>query len=224
MTPPFDTSTASASERSSRGAFITFEGVEGAGKSTQLDHLEKYLNAKGYDVLVTREPGGTQLGEAIRSLLLDPGNAEMSATAELFLYQAARAQHVAELIRPALEAGTVVLCDRFSDSTTAYQGAGRGVPLADVARLHAMTTGGTSPALTVVIDVPAEVGLARASQAGHPDRIERESVAFHERVRAGFLQLAELEPERVKVVNGNRPVDAVAAEVVALVDGLLGGA
>lgn len=208
-------------KRLSHGVFITFEGVEGSGKSTQIERLRQYLGSMGYAVVVTREPGGTPIAEAIREVLLDPANSGMCPAAELLLYEAARAQHVDELIRPALEASKVVLCDRFADSTTAYQGAGRGLTPEILSRLHEIATGGMRPDLTVVIDVPAEVGLARARHAGAVDRIEAESIAFHERVREGFLGLAKAEPERVKVVDGNRTIEEVRAEIVGLVDALL---
>lgn len=203
------------------GLFITIEGVEGCGKSTQVERLRQYLATRGYEVEVTREPGGTPIAEAIREILLDPAYSAMGAATELLLYEAARAQHVDERIRPALEAGKVVLCDRFADSTTAYQGAGRGLPEDAVFRLHEIATRGVWPRLTIVIDVPVEEGLQRATRDGASDRIEREMPAFHERVRAGYLRLAEREPERVRVVDGTRSIDAVAADIRALVDDLL---
>ena len=203
-----------------RGLFITFEGGEGCGKSTQLSLLQDYLESKGYEVLATREPGGTPLAEAIRALLLDPANEALSPVAELLLYEAARAQHAAERIVPALEAGKIVLSDRFYDSTTAYQGTGRGLPRDDLVRLHAIATKGLQPDLTIVIDVPADLGLARATQDG-PDRIEREMIDFHERVRAGFIRIAQEEPERVKLVDGTNSVGEVAAAIRGNVDALL---
>ncbi len=203
-------------------AFITFEGVEGCGKSTQIERLRDHLESKGYTVDVTREPGGTPIAEAIRNVLLDPANGTMSAVAELLLYEAARAQHVEERIRPALEAGKIVLCDRFADSTTAYQGAGRDLPREVVQELHRIATRGTWPNLTIVIDLPAEEGLGRSCGARRRDRIEREPLEFHQRVREGFLELARREPERVKVVDGMPPVDDVAAAISKLVEVLLG--
>jgi dTMP kinase len=201
--------------------FITFEGVEGCGKSTQIARLETDLISRGHDVVVTREPGGTPIAEAIRRVLLDPVHDGMTPVAELLLYEAARAQHVAERIRPALNAGRIVLSDRFADSTTAYQGAGRGVSHAWMKQLHEIATGGLNPDLTIVIDIAAEAGLARATQGG-PDRIEREAIEFHERVRAEFLRLAEEEPDRVKVVDGARSIDAIAAEIRGLVERVVG--
>ena len=201
-----------------KGFFITIEGIEGCGKSTQIALLREHLEKRGHAVEVTREPGGTPLAEAIRGLLLDPANDAMAPTTELLLYSAARAQHIAERIRPALEAGCIVLCDRFADSTTAYQGAGRALSADIVSTLHRIATQGTWPNLTIVLDVPAEEGLARASRRTPSDRIEQEPLAFHERVRAAFLQLAEQEPARVKVVDGTASIDAVALAMKELVD------
>ncbi len=203
------------------GVFITVEGVEGCGKSTQIALLKKYLESAGRDVVVTREPGGTPIAETIRGILLDPENAELSPVAEAFLYAAARAQHVDEFIRPALGAGNVVLSDRFADSTTAYQGAGRALAADTIRTLHAIATRGTWPELTIVVDVPVEEGLARAAHGNELDRIEREPLEFHQRVREGFLAIARSEPERVHVIDGTQPVDAVAAAIRDLVKGLL---
>jgi dTMP kinase len=204
-----------------KGIFITFEGGEGCGKTTQLALLREYLESRGRAVEVTREPGGTPVAESIRELLLDPANTAIGATTELLLYEAARAQHVDERIRPALDAGCIVLCDRFADSTTAYQGAGRCLPPEIVHRLHEIATRGVWPQLTIVIDLPVEEGLRRVRKYRESDRIERETVAFHERVREGFLELSRLEPDRVRVVDGAQPVDAVAADIRALTDPLL---
>ncbi len=207
-----------------RGVFITFEGVEGCGKSTQAALLCEHLESKGFSVVCTREPGGTPISEAIRRVLLDPAHGTMVAAAELLLYAAARAQHVGERIRPALDAGGVVICDRFADSTTAYQCAGRGLGHDVVAQLHGIATGGLRPDITFVIDVPAALGLARAAKTGMPDRIEREQLAFHERVRGEFLRLASKEPDRIQIVDGTRDVQTVAAMICERVDTLLEGA
>ena len=202
-----------------KGLFITMEGVEGCGKTTQTALLRDYLSGLGRDVLVTREPGGTAIGEAIRAILLDRAHVAMSAWAELLLYAAARAQHVDEVIRPALAAGRIVLCDRFADSTTAYQGGGRALPSESIERLHEIAIRGVWPDLTLVIDVPPEEGLARARRA--LDRIESEPPSFHERVREAFCELARREPDRVKLVSGLQPVERVAAAVRTHVDALL---
>ena len=184
--------------------------------------LKVYLESNGHAVLATREPGGTPVAESIRALLLDPANDALSPVAELLLYEAARAQHTSERILPAIEAGKIVLSDRFYDSTTAYQGAGRGLPPEDLERLHLIATNDLRPDLTIVIDIPADVGLARATRGGS-DRIERETLGFHERVRAGFLRIAQAEPERVKRVDGTGSVEAVAAAIREIVDALLHG-
>lgn len=204
-----------------RGLFITFEGIEGCGKTSQVDLLKANLEAKGSKVEVTREPGGTPISEAIREILLDPTHAELSPIAELLLYQASRAQHVSERIRPALDGGTIVVCDRFYDSTTAYQGAGRGLPRQDLKRLHTLATGGLSPDLTILIDLDAETGLTRVKNARESDRMEQESLIFHNRVREGFLKLADQESDRIKVVDGGPPQEVIAAEIMQLVTPLL---
>lgn len=206
--------------RSHAGTFITFEGVEGSGKSTQLGLLAKRLELADVHVRCLREPGGTAVGEAIRTILLDPQHLGLDARAELLLYEASRAQLVAEVIEPALQAGDVVLCDRFFDSTTAYQGYARGLPLEEVARLNEAATGALIPDLTVVIDVDPALVLERACDAsGAPDRLELEDVAFHQRVREGFLAIARVEPQRVVVVEGEGPVEVVAERVFDAVRG-----
>ena len=204
-----------------KGAFITVEGVEGCGKTTQTERLCEYLRRKGREVVATREPGGVPIAEALRTVLLDPGNKTMSAVTELLLYAAARAQHVDELIRPALDRGAVVVCDRFADSTTAYQGAGRGLPFDVIETLHRIAARDTWPDLTIVLDVPPEQGLARTAHAGPFDRVEEEPLAFHQRVREEFLQIAQREPGRVKVLDGTRTADEVFSDIEDLVDRLL---
>ena len=204
-----------------QGALITFEGIEGCGKSTQTHLLSRHLEADGHNVVVTREPGGTPIAENIREILLDPANEAMDPLTELLLYEAARAQHVAERIRPAIEAGSVVVCDRFFDSTTAYQGAGRNLPNIDLEMLHALATGGLSPDLTILLDLPVEAGLKRATSAGSPDRIEAESVEFHQRVRQGFLDLAERNPVRIRTLDATGTPEDIAIHVSGLVDPVL---
>ena len=196
------------------GFFITFEGIEGGGKTTQLHRLAERLRAEGVEVVVTREPGGDPLAEAIRQLLLDPANAPIAPAAELLLYAAARAQHVALVIRPALVSGRIVLCDRFSDSTEAYQGGGRGVDAETLRMLHLLAADGLMPDLTLLFDLDPETGLTRAGcRAKGPDRIEGEDITFHRKVRAAFLEAARRDPARFRVIDASLDVDAVADAV-----------
>lgn len=196
-----------------RGVFITFEGPEGSGKTTQLRLLAPWLAEQGYPVLTTREPGGTPIGEAIRTVLHDPAHREMHPRAEILLYSASRAQHVAQLIRPALAEGRVVLCDRYYDSTYAYQGYGRGL---DLATLRAITTFATDhlvPDLTVFLDVPSELGLQRRRASGPLNRLDQETLDFHQRVREGYLALMAQEPQRWVLIPAEDPLDAVQARL-----------
>jgi dTMP kinase len=207
------------------GVFITFEGAEGVGKTTQIGHATAHLRARGIEPLVTREPGGTPIAEKIRSLVLEPGQGPVAATTELLLMFAARASHVAAVIRPALEAGRCVLCDRFTDATEAYQGGGRGVSSDAIRALAGIAHPGLQPDLTIVFDAPAEVADARlAGRGSNHDRIEAEGAAFFGRVRAAYLAIAAREPERVRVVDATRPEADVAASVAALLDAAVGGA
>ncbi len=192
-----------------RGCFITLEGGEGAGKSSNLDFVRRFLEQHGREVLVTREPGGTPLGESIRELLLDRHNSTISDDTELLLMFAARAQHLAQLIRPALERGEWVLCDRFTDATYAYQGGGRGIPRERIAQLEQWVQQGLQPDLTLLLDIPVGEGLARAGRRSTPDRFEQEQVAFFERVRAAYLHQAQRYPERYRVVDASRPLEQV---------------
>lgn len=203
--------------------FITIEGIEGAGKSTQAARLADALRRAGREVVLTREPGGTELGRTLRRLLLDEPVLEPMAETELLLYLADRSEHVGRLIRPALEKGAVVVADRFSDSTVAYQAYGRGLPEEDVRRLDRFARAGLLPALTFVLDVPAEVGLARAQAAGPADRLEREPLEFHERVRSGFRAIAAAEPERVVLLDGTREMDVLGRMIAERTQALLSG-
>ncbi len=208
------------------GVFITFEGPEGSGKSTQIRLLAAYLRAHGHRVLTTREPGGTPIGDQIRAVLHDVRNTEMVPEAEILLYSASRAQLVAQAIRPALQEGTIVLSDRFADSTMAYQGYGRGLSLTALRQITAFATGGLEPDLTIFLDCPVREGLRRKQQAlqrgeGEWNRLDQEAEAFHQRVRQGYLQLAAAEPGRWRVIDAARPVPQVQAEVQAAVNALL---
>lgn len=202
------------------GLFITLEGPEGAGKSTQVQRLRAWLEGLGRTVVVTRNPGGTAIGAQIRQVLLDPANMAMTPLAELMLYAADRAQHVAEVVRPALAAGHVVLCDRYSDSTLAYQGYGRGLDLTLLRGLNAMATEDLRPDLTLLLDLAPEVGLARIAATRASDRLEHEALAFHQRLREGYLALAAEAPDRFWVVAADQPEADVHAALRVGVESL----
>lgn len=204
----------------SRGLFLTFEGPEGAGKSTQVRLLVNHLEAQGARVTVTREPGGTPTAEAIREVLIGGRAQAMSDICELLLMLAGRADHVAGRIRPALAEGQVVICDRFVDSTVAYQGGARGLDRSRIDELNRFVCEGAWPDLTILLDLPPEVGLRRASIYG-ADRIEQEGMEFHRRVRQAYLDLAESDPSRIVVVDADRDQDAVQADLRAAVDAAL---
>jgi dTMP kinase len=203
-----------------RGRLISFEGGEGAGKSTVIAAVAAELDARGLEVLVTREPGGTPVGEAIRALLLDPAHPTLAAETELLMMFSSRAQLVRESIRPALARGLWVLTDRFTDASFAYQGGGRGLDSGIIADLERWAAG-IKPDLTLLLDVPVDVGLERARERGGTDRIEAESLAFFERVRAAYRARAAVEPERIRIVDATRPPAQVAADVLAAVQPLL---
>jgi dTMP kinase len=205
-----------------RGAFITFEGGEGSGKSTQIRRLLRRLESGRVAVRSLREPGGTAVGEAVRHILLDPESAGLDSRAELLLYEAARAQLVAEVIEPALAAGEVVVCDRFFDSSTAYQGHARGLALDEVAALNRSATAGLTPDRTIYLDLDPVLGLDRATALAGADRLEAEDAAFHARVRHGFLAIAQAEPSRVRIVDASGTPDEVEARVWSELEGILG--
>ena len=198
-----------------RAAFITFEGGEGAGKSTQVERLREAIERSGTPVIATREPGGSPGAEEIRRLLVDGEPDRWDAATEALLHFAARRDHLVRTILPALEAGTWVVSDRFADSTIAYQGYAQGLDRETLGRLYQMTVGDFAPDLTVILDIPVAKGLARAGGRGGPDRYERMGKGFHERLRAGFLEIAGREPERCVVIDGARDADSVHADVVA---------
>lgn len=191
------------------GLFITLEGPEGAGKSTNREYLAGHLRAQGVDVVLTREPGGTPLAEKIRELLLAPSDETMDADTELLLVFAARAQHLAQVIRPALARGAVVLCDRFTDATYAYQGGGRGLSLERIATLEEFVQGDLRPDLTLVFDLPVEIGLSRAAARGRLDRFEQEGQAFFEAVRQAYLARAKAAPQRYTLIDASQPLAQV---------------
>ena len=209
--------------------FITFEGIEGSGKSTALLLLAQELERRGFDVLRTREPGGCGLGRAIRPILLDARTRSLNMRAELYLFLADRAQHVAEVIRPALEAGQIVLCDRYTDSTLAYQGYGRGLDPEKLRRINEMATGGLAPDLTLLMDLPVGLGLERAGLRNQRQgtvisegRFDAESMDFHERVRQGYLALAEEEPQRIACINAEQRPEDVLLQALSAVEDYLG--
>ncbi len=209
------------------GQFITFEGGEGSGKSTQLARLADYLEKKGYPVVRTREPGGTVLADRIRALILDktegatPGAAPMDPKTELFLYLASRAQHIAEVIRPALEAGKIVLCDRFTDATLAYQGAARGLPKAEIESMARFAAQGIAPDHTFLLQMDVSKALARMKARGASNRLDEEALQFHEAVQRGYTALAQAEPKRIVVINANAPIPVVAAQIQEQADAFL---
>ncbi|MDD2051124.1 dTMP kinase [Pseudomonas putida] len=203
------------------GLFITLEGPEGAGKSTNREYLAERLRAAGIDVVLTREPGGTPLAERIRELLLAPSDEAMCADTELLLVFAARAQHLAEVIRPALARGAVVLCDRFTDATYAYQGGGRGLSPERIAVLEQFVQNGLQPDLTLVFDLPVEVGLARASARGRLDRFEQEGRVFFDAVRSTYLKRAAADPVRYRLVDAAQSLEQVQQALDVLMPHLL---
>ncbi len=203
--------------------FITLEGPDGSGKTTQAQLLAEWLRQEGYDVVLTREPGGSEIGEQIRAVLHDPRNTGMDARAEILLYSASRAQHVAQLIRPALAIGKIVISDRYADSTLAYQGYGRGLDLGMLRVITAFATGGLTPDLTICLDIAPQAGLQRRrSGQGEWNRLDAEALEFHRRVRAGYLELAGQEPTRWVVIDADRPPGEVQARIRSVVQAKLG--
>ncbi len=201
----------------SKGKFITFEGSEGCGKSTQIKLLSEALIKQGRAVLTTREPGGTDVGEEIRKILMNPEHVELTDLTEVFLYEAARAQLVNEVIIPALDSGHIILCDRFSESTLAYQGYGGKISVEWIQKIDQMARGGLSPDLTLFIDVDPEVGLKRARASEKEiDRLEEKDLEYHKRVYQGYLELAKKSPDRIKIVDGRKGVQEVHQEILKL--------
>ncbi len=204
-----------------KGIFISLEGIEGTGKSTQAKLLSKHLSKKGYKTVRTQEPGGTLISSQIRKVLLSTKHHKMDYMTELLLYNAARIQHIKEKIVPALREGRVVITDRFSDSTVAYQGFGRGISLKLIDSLDRIATSGMRPDLTILLDLEVETGLMRNKHINKIDRLELEDVEFHRKVRKGFLELAAMEPERIKIVKASKGLDEVHREIVKIVEKVL---
>jgi len=194
-----------------RGKFITVEGSEGVGKSTNVDFLASTIKEQGFEVICTREPGGTPIAERIRQILLEHGEEPLPDIAELLLFFASRSLHISNKIRPALAAGKWVICDRFTDASRAYQGSGRGLDMQRINLLAEWVEDDLQPDMTLLLDAPAEVGMQRAEQRGESDRLESEQISFYERVRAGYLELAKAHPERYRVVDAARPLQEVQA-------------
>jgi dTMP kinase len=204
-----------------RGKFITLEGGEGAGKSSNIPFIESYLRERGIDLVMTREPGGTALSERIRTILLDKQEQQMTSDTELLLMFAARAQHLEQVILPALHAGRWVICDRFTDATYAYQGGGRGIPSQRIALLEQWVQGDFRPDQTLIFDLPVATGLARAGQRSTPDRFEQENLAFFERVRAAYLERAKTAPQRYSIIDAAPDWHLVQAQIATILDRLL---
>ena len=201
-----------------RGKFITVEGVEGVGKSTNVDFLAAAIKAQGFDVICTREPGGTPMAERIRQMLLEHGEEPLPDIAELLLFFAARSLHISNTIRPALDAGKWVICDRFTDASRAYQGSGRGLDMQRINLLADWVQEDLQADMTLLLDAPAEIGMQRAEQRGATDRLESEQISFYKRIRAGYLALAEANPERFVVVDAARPLQDVQASIAVALD------
>lgn len=208
--------------------FISLEGIDGSGKTTQIGRLAKFLEDRGIECIATRQPGGTLIGENIRSILLDPANCALEPMAELLLYMADRAQHINALIRPGLQAGKTVVCDRYFDATVVYQGFARGLNLELIQQLHQILFDDLKPDVTLLLDLAPRVGLQRAWQqlntgqrSGVESRFEAENVAFHEKVRAGYLELARLEPNRFRIVDAAQPQDQVFVAISKIVSSFL---
>ena len=209
--------------------FITLEGIEGSGKTSQIKHIEAFFTKRGLESVVTREPGGTVVGEKIRSVLLNPDIEKMSPLTELFLYEADRIEHLEKIIRPALASGKIVLCDRFCDATVVYQGYGRGLDLEIIHGLHGLILGDLKPDLTILFDLAPEIGLTRAwrqvnngSRSGKETRFEKEKLAFHRKIRKGYLAIAGMEPERFFIVNADRDEATVRNAVIQRIAELIG--
>lgn len=218
--PPFTSPLAKGGKRGV-GIFISIEGIEGTGKSTQAKMLAKYFSARGYKTVLTEEPGGTIISRHIRKLLLSTRNKKMDYLTELFLYNAARIQHIREKIIPAIEKGKIVITDRFSDSTVAYQGFGRGIDLKLIDSIDKIATNRLRPDITILLDINVKTGLKRNRRINKTDRLELEDIRFHERVRKGFLKLAAKEPKRIKLVKASKGIEEIHREILRIVNKIL---
>lgn len=201
-----------------RGLFLTLEGAEGVGKTTNIEFITQYLAQRGIDYVLTREPGGTQLAEKIRDLLLAVHEESMAELTELLLVFAARAQHIERVIEPALAAGKWVVCDRFTDATFAYQGAGRGLSIETIAQLQSMVQDDLRPDLTIILDLDPAIGMERAGKRGELDRFELEQQSFFQRVRQGYLDIAQAEPDRCKVIDASKSLEEVRLDLLAVLE------
>ncbi|OPX45817.1 thymidylate kinase [Ruminiclostridium hungatei] len=203
-----------------KGLFITFEGTDGSGKTTQIKLLEEYMSTKGREVVLSREPGGTRVSEIIRDIILEPENKEIVPLTEMILYAASRAQHVAEVIEPAVNNGKIVICDRYVDSSYAYQGGGRGVDLKIIADVNRIAINGTVPDITFFLDIDPEISIRRRINSTGADRIEQEKLDFHRRVYDGYKKLSILYPDRIKTIDATKSVEEISSQINEYIDEL----
>jgi dTMP kinase len=201
-----------------KGLFITIEGPDGSGKTTQMKTLEKYFQEKGYDPVMTREPGGTRISEQIRSIILDKKNKEMHSITEALLYTASRAQHVVEVIKPALENGKIVLCDRFVDSSIVYQGIGRKIGIKVIEEMNKIAVQDCTPDITFLLKLPPDIGIHRKMNQGEKDRLENEKLAFHQSVFEGYRILEKQYPQRIKGIDAMQPIEVIHQEMVGMIE------
>ncbi|MFT9497017.1 dTMP kinase [Anaerosolibacter sp.] len=204
-----------------RGLFITVEGPDGSGKTTQIKKIKEYFTVKGYEVITTREPGGTRIGEKVREIILDKNHVEMDNITEALLYAASRAQHVAEVIKPAVAAGKIVICDRFVDSSLVYQGVGRNLGVALVEGINQVAIQGIMPDITLLFKLSPQIGIQRKFKQGNEDRLEREKLDFHQQVYEGYMQLETLYPQRIRGIDASKTIQEVHEEIVGYIEELL---
>lgn len=204
-----------------KGLFITVEGPDGSGKTTQIKALEAYFKQKGYDVVITREPGGTKISEKIREIILDKENKEMDSITEALLYAASRAQHVTEVIKPAVDNGKIVICDRFMDSSIVYQGIGRKLGIRLIENMNKIAVKNYMPDITFLFKLQPEVGIERKANQGNKDRLESENLAFHERVFEGYMMLEKLYPHRIKAIDANKSIEEIHQEMINAIERFL---